>query len=80
MKKHLDKFYKLVTKKPDLARQFDSIVEARDFPNLAVKLGATWGYTFTSAEIQASIEESTAAGQGNYFCLPIGCWQKIQSA
>jgi Nif11 domain len=80
MKKHLDKFYKLVAKKPDLARQFDSIVEAKDFYHSAVRLGASWGYTFTPAEIQASIEECTAAGQGNYFCLPIGCWQKTQSA
>ena len=80
MKTHLDKFYKLVAKKPDLAQQFDSIVEAKDFHHLAVRLGATWGYTFTPAEIQASIEESTASGQGDYFCLPLGCWHKMHSA
>jgi Nif11 domain len=76
MNKHLDKFYKLVAKNPALARQFDSIVETIDFPKLAVQLGAKWGYTFTSAEIQASIESSTASGQGDYFCLPLGCWHK----
>jgi Nif11 domain len=76
MNKHLDRFYKLVAKNPALARQFDSIVETIDFPKSAVQLGAKWGYTFTSTEIQASIESSTAAGQGDYFCLPLGCWHK----
>jgi hypothetical protein len=79
MKTHLDRFYKLVAKKPDLARQFDAIVERTDFPKLAVQLGKKWGYTFTPTELQASIESTTATGQGEYFCLPLGCWHKIQS-
>jgi hypothetical protein len=79
MKTHLDRFYKLVAKKPELARQFDAIVERTDFPKLAVQLGAKWGYTFTPTELQSSIESTTATGQGEYFCLPLGCWQKIQS-
>jgi truncated hemoglobin YjbI len=46
MKTHLDKFYKLVAKNPALARQFDAIVERKDFPKLAVQLGAKWGYFY----------------------------------
>ena len=80
MNAHLDKFYKLVAKKPELTRQFDAIVERRDFPKLAVELGAKWGYTFTPREVLASIESTTATGQGEYFCLPLGCWHKIYSA
>jgi hypothetical protein len=79
MTTHLEKFYKLVAKKPDLARQFEAIVERTDFPKLAVQLGAKWGYIFTPTEIQASIESTTATGQGDYFCLPLGCWHKVQS-
>jgi truncated hemoglobin YjbI len=79
MKTHLDRFYKLVAKNPALARQFDEIVERTDFSKLAVQLGAKWGYTFTHTELQNSIESTTATGQGEYFCLPLGCWQKIQS-
>jgi hypothetical protein len=79
MKTHLDRFYKLVAKKPELARQFDAIVERTDFLKLTVQLGKKWGYTFTPTELQASIESTTATGQGEYFCLPLGCWHKIQS-
>lgn len=79
MKSHLDKFYKLVAKNQSLARQFDAIVERRDFPKLAVQLGAKWGYSFTPSEIQSSIESTTANGQGDYFCLPLGCWPKARS-
>jgi hypothetical protein len=80
MTTHLEKFYKLVAKNPTVARQFEAIVERTDFPRLAVQLGEAWGYKFTPAEIQASIESSTATGQGDYFCLPLGCWHKVQSA
>jgi hypothetical protein len=80
MNTHLDKFYKLVAKNPNLAQHFETIVERKDFPRLAVQLGKKWGYTFTPAEIQSSIEASTATGQGDYFCLPLGCWHKTQSA
>jgi Nif11 domain len=79
MKVHLEKFYKLVAKKPDLAQQFDEIVERADFPKLAVQLGAKWGYTFTPKELQSSIESTTATGQGEYFCLPLGCWHRTKS-
>jgi hypothetical protein len=80
MKTHLDKFYKLAAKNSTIAQQFEAIVENNDFPKLAVQLGKKWGYNFTPAEIQASIESSTASGQGDYFCLPLGCWQKTHSA
>ena len=49
-------------------------------PKLAAQLGAKRGYTFTASEVEASIEASTASDQGEYFCLPIGCWHKAQLA
>jgi Nif11 domain len=79
MRSHLDKFYKLATKNTSVRQQFEVLAERKDFEKLLVQLGAKWGYSFTAAEIQASIAEITAPGQGNYFCLPLGCWQKSTS-
>ena len=79
MKSHLEKFYKLAAKNPRVRQQFDEIVQKKDFTRLAIQLGAKWGYSFTPEEIQASIDACTASGQGNYFCLPLGCWPKISS-
>lgn len=79
MQTHLEKFYKLAAKNANVRQQFEALAERKDFEKLLVQLGAKWGYLFTPAEIQASIDESTAPGQGNYFCLPLGCWQKSTS-
>lgn len=76
MRAHLDKFYRLAAKNANVRQQFDAIVEKKDFPRLLSQLGAKWGYVFTAAEIEASIEACTANNQGNYFCLPLGCWPK----
>ncbi len=80
MMRSLEKFYQAVTNDSTLNRQFESITEQEDFPNQAVRLGAQKGYTFTASEVKASIEECTASDQGEYFCLPIGCWHKAQLA
>jgi hypothetical protein len=80
MKRHLDKFYKLVAKNSSLTQEVESMTDRSDFANRLVKLGAKWGYTFTPAEVEASMKANTAPGQGDYFCLPIGCWRKVQSA
>jgi hypothetical protein len=80
MKRHLDKFYKLVEKKQELIQEFESIVDRTDFSNMLVKLGAQWGYTFTSAEVEASIKAHMTPGQGDYFCFPFGCWRKSENA
>jgi hypothetical protein len=80
MKRHLDKFYQLVAQNPSLTKEVESITDRDDFTSRLVKLGAKWGYTFTPAEVEASIRANTASGQGDYFCLPFGCWRKVQSA
>ena len=80
MLRSLEKFYQAVTDDPTLTQRFESITERKNFPKLAVQLGAQKGYTFTASEVEASIEASTASGQGEYFCLPIGCWHKAQLA
>lgn len=80
MRRHLDKFYKLVAKNQELTQELESITDREDFTNRLVQLGAQWGYTFTPAEVEASMKENTAPGQGDYFCLPLGCWHKVQSA
>ena len=80
MLKSLEKFYQAVTNDQTLIQEFESITERKDFPKLAAQLGAKRGYTFTASEVEASIEASTASDQGEYFCLPIGCWHKAQLA
>jgi hypothetical protein len=76
----LKKFYQAVADDPALIRQFELIAERKDFIKLAIKLGAKKGYVFNASDIETSIEESTASGQGDYFCLPFGCWHKFKSA
>lgn len=72
----LEKFYQTVNNDPMLYEQFESLINQKDFLHQIVQLGVRLGYIFTDSEIEASIEASTAAGQGEYFCLPIGCWHK----
>lgn len=80
MKKDLDKFYQIVADDPTLAQQFESITEKEDFLKLAVQIGSQRGYSFTVAEVESSIEDTTSSEQGEYFCLPVGCWHKVRSA
>jgi hypothetical protein len=79
-KADLEKFFQELTNDPLLRQQFESITHREQFINLAIRLGAGRGYTFTVSELEDVIEASTASGQGEYFCLPIGCWHKAESA
>ncbi len=72
----LNKFYKLVASDSLLTKQFESIVHKKNFTKLLVRLGASKGYKFSVSEVEDSIEENTASQQGEYICLPIGCWHK----
>ena len=72
----LNKFYNLIVSDDLLAEQFESIVHKKNFSKLLVRLGAANGYKFTIPEVESSIEENTASEQGEYICLPIGCWHK----
>ena len=79
MKVDLEKFYQEISNDPLLMQQFESITHRDQFIKLAIRLGAGKGYTFTVSELEDAIEASTASGQGEYFCLPIGCWHKAES-
>jgi hypothetical protein len=57
-------------------QQFESLTNKEQFIKLVMRLGAARGYTFTASELEEAIEANTATDQGNYFCLPIGCWHK----
>ena len=70
----LNKFYQLITTDSLLNKQFELIVNKKNFTKLLVRLGAAKGYKFTVSEVEDTIKENTASEQGAYFCLPIGCW------
>ncbi|MBE9169836.1 Nif11-like leader peptide family natural product precursor [Pleurocapsales cyanobacterium LEGE 06147] len=72
----LDKFYQAVNSDPMLYEEFESLINQQDFLRQIVQLGVRLGYTFTDFEVEDSIKACTASRQGEYFCLPIGCWHK----
>ena len=72
----LNKFYELITSDSLLTQQFESIIHKKNFIKLLVRLGAAQGYQFTDSDVENSIKENTASEQGEYICLPIGCWHK----
>lgn len=76
MLKDLEKFLTEVNSDPSLYQQFQSLADREGFISLAVKLGNRKGYHFTTSDLEATIAANTASGQGDYFCLPIGCWHK----
>lgn len=76
--KDLQKFYQDVSSDPVLIHRLESITEKKAFTKLVTQLGAKKGYDFTASDVEASIHDHTASGQGDYFCLPIGCWRNPQ--
>lgn len=74
--KSLNQFYEVIAQDAALKNEFESIIKKDNFIDLIIDLGAKQGYTFTAADVAASIEENTASGQGQFFCLPMGCWHK----
>ena len=79
-KADLVKFFQELINNPPLMQQFESITHRQHFLKLAMRLGAGRGYNFTASDLEEAIENSTAGGQGEYFCLPIGCWHKAELA
>lgn len=59
-----------------LKSEFESIIKNDNFIALIIELGSKQGYAFTASDVATSIEENTASGQGQFFCLPMGCWHK----
>jgi len=79
-KADLIKFWQELTNNPPLMQQFESITHRQRFIKLATRLGAGRGYNFTASDLEEAIEANTADEQGEYFCLPIVCWHKAESA
>jgi len=79
-KPDLAKFFQEVNNDPLLMQQFELITDQKQFIKLAIRLGAGRGYNFTASELEEAIKANTSAEQGEYFCLPIGCWHKAESA
>ncbi len=79
-KADLVKFWQELINNPLLMQQFESITHREHFIKLATRLGSGRGYSFTAADLEEAIEDSTATEQGEYFCLPIGCWHKAELA
>lgn len=73
---NLEKFCQAANSDPALYQKLEAVTERKNFPNLVVKLGREKGYRFTISDVENSIQANTAAEQGDYFCLPIGCWHK----
>ena len=74
----LNKFYQLIASDSLLTKQFELIVNKQNFKKLLVRLGDSKGYKFSVADIETTIKENTASDQGDYICLPIGCWHKAE--
>lgn len=79
MMKDLKNFYEAVANDATLSQQLDNIADQEDFAKRFVQLGAKKGYRFSVSEVLTSIQANTASEQGDYFCLPIGCWHKASS-
>ena len=79
-KADLIKFFQELTNNLPLMQQFEAITHREHFIKLAMRLGEGRGYNFTAFDLEEAIEANTANGQGEYFCLPIGCWHKAESA
>lgn len=73
---NLERFYREINSDPALYHKIETLTDRNNFANLVVKLGSERGYHFTISDVEGSIEANTAPGQGDYFCLPIGCWHK----
>ena len=71
----LDKFFEVVSQNDNLMCQLELIIEGDDYIEQMVELGNYLGYKFTVLDVKQSIAENTANINGNYICLPIGCWQ-----
>ena len=74
--KDLQQFYSDLGNNPILTRRLESIADKRKFIKFVTRLGVKTGYNFTANEVQSSIEDHTASGQGSYFCSPVGCWNE----
>ena len=75
---NLKRFYKIIAQDPGLTRQLALLTGKNNFIAEVIQLGAQRGYAFTASDVEASIDEYTASGQGQFFCLPLGCWHKAE--
>jgi hypothetical protein len=80
MNTDLDRFYQVIVSDPVLVKELEFISDQHDLVSGIVRLGEQKECVFTEADVKTSIELNTAQGQGNYVCLPIGCWSTIAVA
>ena len=71
---NLERFYEAVEKDETISSQLDAIGDRTEFIRQLIQSGKTLGYTFTTSEVISSIAEHTGDPNGNYICLPIGCF------
>ena len=74
MQTDLETFYEVIGKDQDLMKELGSISDRVLFLNKILELGHKGGFRFTKGELDDAIKMYTAQGQGDYCCLPIGCW------
>ena len=71
---NLERFYEAVEQDETISYQLDAIGDRTEFIRQLIQSGKTLGYTFTTSEVISSIAEHTGDPNGNYICLPIGCF------
>lgn len=72
----LDLFYDRVSQDPFLEQKLEAIVKQENVLEQIVELGVSLGYSFTVSQLKDSMAIYTPPQPTQYFCLPIGCWQK----
>ena len=58
----IEGFYQKVMSDPSLQEQFKGAADEQAFVNLAVKLGAQHGYSFTAEDVRARMKQGGAGG------------------
>ncbi|QIR35846.1 Nif11 family protein [Tolypothrix sp. PCC 7910] len=58
MSKEVKQFHELISQNPTLVEKLKSASNREDFVELTVQLGAEYGYSFTSSEVEVYINQN----------------------
>ena len=58
MSKQVKQFHELISQNPTLVEKLKSASNREDFVELTVQLGAEYGYSFTSSEVEVYINQN----------------------
>ncbi|MBD2440842.1 Nif11-like leader peptide family natural product precursor [Nostoc sp. FACHB-110] len=58
MSKQIKQFHQLISQNPTLVEKLKSASNREDFVELTVQLGAEYGYSFTSTEVEVYINQN----------------------